>query len=78
MGQRSKPDKESPPDARVLLVAMADTTWRMFVPTIGLLILGLQMDRAYNTTPWLMLIGLGAGSALSYLLIQRQLKRFKK
>lgn len=54
---------------------MGDTTWRMFVPTIGLALLGYWLDRQWHTAPWVMLLGLIIGSALAGLLVRRQLKK---
>lgn len=64
--------------AILLLATMADTTWRMFVPIIGLLVLGLLADKQFGSTPWLMIIGLLAGIALSALLIRRQFQGVRK
>lgn len=57
---------------------MADTTWRMFVPIIGLFVLGLLADKQFATTPWLMILGLVIGTVLAALLIRQQLKRVQK
>ncbi len=62
----------------LLLVTMGDTTWRMFVPIIGLMVLGLLADQWLHTKPWIMIIGIVAGVILAALLIKRQLKRVKK
>jgi hypothetical protein len=75
-------DKQStPPDTStviLLLTTIGDTTWRMFVPTIGLLILGLLADKWLHTKPWIMIAGLALGSYLSYVLVKRQIKRVKE
>jgi F0F1-type ATP synthase assembly protein I len=79
----STSDKQSeqtkPPTSQtvILLTTMADTTWRMFVPTIGLTVLGLVGDRLAHTTPWLMVMGIVCGVVLSYVLIKRQLDGVK-
>jgi len=64
--------------AILLLATMADTTWRMFVPTIGLFVLGLLADKQFATTPWLMIVGLLVGVALTTLLIRRQFQKVQK
>lgn len=68
----------TPPDHSpvvLLLGTVADTTWRMFTPTIGLCLVGLAVDRAQATEPWFMLAGLIVGVGISTILIVRLLKR---
>ena len=55
-----------------LIIDMADTTWRMFVPTVGLLLVGHYLDIRYHTKPWLMLVGVGIGALVAALLVKRQ------
>ena len=59
----------------VLLRDMADTTWRMFVPVVGLLLAGRYMDDRFGTKPALMLLGAAIGACIAALLIKRQLKK---
>ncbi|MFZ1600185.1 MAG: AtpZ/AtpI family protein, partial [Candidatus Saccharimonas aalborgensis] len=61
----------------VMIATMADTTWRMFVPTVGLIAAGDALDGRFLTRPWLMLTGALIGSLLAALLIKRQLQRGK-
>lgn len=70
-----------PPDKStviLMLMTMADTTWRMFVPILGLLVVGLLVDKAIHTTPWLMVSGMLIGIVLAILLVRQQLQRVKK
>jgi hypothetical protein len=78
MGKGLRGAKKFPPGTRYLIATMADTTWRMFVPTVGLLLLGLQIDQAYHSLPWGTLIGLIIGSVIAGLLIRKQLNRVTK
>ena len=64
-------------DALYLIGTMADTTWRMFVPTIGLAFLGNLLDRQMQMKPWLMLLGFTIGACIAGLLIKRQLAKGK-
>ena len=59
----------------MIIATMADTTWRMFVPTVGLIVAGDALDGRFSTRPWLMLTGALTGSLVAALLIKRQLKR---
>ena len=70
-GQR--PTGKSP--AIVLSLSIADTTWRMFVPTIGCLLLGRLADNSWNTKPFGMMIGIIVGVALAGYLIKKQLDK---
>ena len=59
----------------LLLGTIADTTWRMFLPTIALAALGLYIDKRLGTAPLLAAIGGFGGLAASSYLIYRQLKK---
>ncbi len=75
-----KSDDQSPPTLQpviLLLGTMADTTWRMFVPTIGGLLLGVWGDVSWGTKPWLTVLGLVIGTALAALLVRKQLQNVK-
>lgn len=67
------PPEKSP--VTMLMGTIGDTTWRMFVPTIGLTLLGYYLDTTINTLPWFTIIGIIVGGSLSALLVYRQLKK---
>lgn len=81
MGQKPSGDTNNVPATRnessslVLLMGMADTTWRMFVPTLPLIMAGNWLDNKYATKPWLMLAGALVGGAIAAVLIYAQLRR---
>ena len=56
-----------------LLLTMADTTWRMFVPPAIFVFGGLYGDTLLHTKPWLTLIAAPVGLGISALLIKRQI-----
>lgn len=65
---------EPPVNAATFMVGtIADTTWRMFIPSIGGTLLGLWADRSWGTTPWLMIAGIALGATIAGLLVWRQL-----
>ncbi len=66
------PSSNSPTSS--VLLSLADTTWRMFIPTIGLLLLGRYFDNRFDTKPWLMFLGIIIGSALAWILVRKQLR----
>lgn len=74
-------DSPAPPSSHdtstvILLLGIAgDTTWRMFVPVIGLTALGIWGDRSFETKPWLTIIGLAIGTTIASLLVRKQLKK---
>jgi len=61
-----------------LITSMADTTWRMFVPTVGLLLVGNAFDEQLHTRPWLLLVGVAVGGCISAILIKKQLAKGNK
>lgn len=80
MRQSPKPDPVPPSDSgqnaiAVLMRDMANTTWRMFVPIVGLLLVGRYFDTKWDTKPFLMLTGALVGSAIAWALIASQLKK---
>jgi F0F1-type ATP synthase assembly protein I len=71
--QQGQPPSQS---AAVLLLSdIANTTWRMFIPSVGFTMLGLYLDTQWHTAPIMMIIGIIVGGGLSALLVYRQLKR---
>ncbi|HBH77325.1 TPA: hypothetical protein DDX46_01095 [Candidatus Saccharibacteria bacterium] len=77
----SSDDKPTPPEKTtvvLLLGTIGDTTWRMFVPTVGLTILGVIGDNMFATKPWLTVGGIIIGIIGAALLVRRQLKGIKK
>jgi len=60
----------------ILMVAtIGDTTWRMFVPTISLTVVGLLLDKTWQTTPWFLITGIVTGSLLAFWLVRSQMKK---
>lgn len=54
---------------------MADTTWRMFIPIIGLALGGVWIDRTYGTKPFITIIGIIVGTAIAAYLVRLQFKK---
>ena len=70
------PQSDSAPDALIVLIRdMADTTWRMFIPIIGGVSLGVWGDRSLAAKPWLTILGMAVGIGIAILLVRAQLKR---
>lgn len=69
------PSEGKQPDSLYLIASMADTTWRMFVPTIGLLLIGNALDEHWHTKPWLLLAGAVAGGIIAAYLVKLQLAK---
>lgn len=68
----------TPPDKStviLLLGTIGDTTWRLFVPTVGLTVLGLWADKQLDSSPWLLTLGIITGSAIAILLVRAQMKK---
>ena len=69
-----EPPKNNNSTVILLLGSMADTTWRMFVPTLAGITGGYALDNTLSTTPWLFAIGTILGCIVAGLLIRKQLR----
>ena len=58
----------------LLIGTMADTTWRMFVPTLVGITGGYALDNMLGTSPWLFAAGTILGCTVAGLLIRKQLR----
>jgi len=75
-----KAEKQTLPksgDVLVLFGTIADTTWRMFVPVIGLMLLGGTADQQFATKPLFALVGVILGSIIAGWLVIKQLHTIK-
>jgi len=62
----------------LLLSTIGDTTWRMFLPTIGATILGVYGDNQFSTKPWLTLGGIIIGTIIAAALVRNQMKKVQR
>lgn len=77
--QTTKQPQRSMTDAAILLLlTIADTTWRTFVPTIGGTILGVWLDTMFGTAPLITTIAIIVGFATSALLITLQIRKVRR
>ncbi|MEO5950318.1 MAG: AtpZ/AtpI family protein [Candidatus Saccharimonadales bacterium] len=70
-----------PPDKSTVILLMStigDTTWRMFVPSIGFTILGVVADKQFGTKPWLTAVGIIVGVFVAGLLVRLQIKKVQQ
>lgn len=58
-----------------MLSTIGSTTWRMFVPTIGLTIAGVWGDNIFATKPWLTGLGIVLGAGIAGLLVRQQMRQ---
>lgn len=78
---KKRDESPAPPEkstAILLLGTVADTTWRMFIPTIGLMLVGIMLDKSLHMKPWCMIVGLIVGTIITVLLVRRQLAALQK
>jgi F0F1-type ATP synthase assembly protein I len=54
---------------------LADVTWRLAVPVIGLSVLGIVADTSWGTKPWLTLLGSILGFVIAGKLVSLQIRR---
>jgi hypothetical protein len=74
-------DHKSPSSVPLMLTivgTLADTTWRLFVPTLGGTILGIWADRSFDSRPWFTTIGVLLGSTLAFIFVYLQIKKVQK
>ena len=76
--RQSSQSNDSPSAVRILLGDIADTTWRMFVPSVGFTLLGVWLDSLWDTKPWAMTAGLVVGVLGAYLLVAKQIKTIRR
>ncbi len=71
-------EQNTPPESSstVVFMAIADTTWRMFVPSIGFTLLGVWLDNKLQTAPWLLFLGIIVGLSVAAWAVKIQLKKF--
>ena len=62
----------------VFFVTALDTTWRMFVPTLGGTFAGIELDKLLNIAPIGVISCLVLGIILSIVLISRQITHVRK
>lgn len=64
--------------AASMILMIADTTARLFIPTIGGTVLGIWADHRFDTKPWLTVAGVTGGAVLAYLFVFMQLRSIKR
>jgi hypothetical protein len=62
----------------VIFATIGDTTWRMFVPTVGFTLLGVWLDGVFGLKPWLMFGGIVIGFLGAYALVAHQMGMIKR
>jgi len=62
----------------ILVVTALDTTWRMFLPTIGGTFAGIGLDKWLNIAPLATIVCIILGFTLSVVLITRQLMTIRR
>lgn len=62
----------------IFALTALDTTWRIFVPTLGGVFLGIGLDAEWHSAPTATIICLILGTTLSTILIIRQLINVRK
>ena len=62
----------------ILARTMIGTMWRMFLPTIGLTLLGLWLDNVSGTKMRWLLAGVISGAIISVILVALQIAKIKQ
>jgi len=78
-----KPDKQTDSTVSAQQVVsmvwatFGDTTWRLFVPSVGGCILGVWADNSWGTTPLMIIIGTALGISCAIWLVVLQYRKVK-
>jgi len=76
--QRDSSEVASKQTALLLFGTIADTTWRMFVPSVGGALLGVWADNNFGTKPWFTVAGVTVGLAVVVGLVWLQIKATRR
>ena len=83
-GKKNSQTAGEPEALGTILATIGDTTWRMFVPSIGFTLLGVWADTRIltftgesATKPWFMVAGIVIGCLGAVLLVKKQLADIK-
>jgi len=76
--KKSQTDRRPLSAPMILVFTALDTTWRIFIPTLGGTFLGLGIDAWLGVAPIGLIVCLIIGAGLSFLLIARQLSNVRK
>ena len=83
-GKKNSQTADEPEALGTILATIGDTTWRMFVPSIGFTLLGVWADTRIltftgesATKPWFMVAGIIIGCLGAVLLVKKQLADIK-
>ena len=83
-GKKNSQTAGEPEALGTILATIGDTTWRMFVPSIGFTLLGVWADTRIltftgesATKPWFMVAGIIIGCLGAVLLVKKQLSDIK-
>lgn len=78
-----KPEKQTDKDisaqqvVSVMWATFGDTTWRLFVPSVGGTLLGAWADESWGTTPLMIIIGTALGMSCAIWLVVLQYRKVK-
>ncbi len=78
---RDQPTTETPQAENQVLIVFGDiieTTWRIFLPLVGMAVCGIYADMSFNTIPWYTLSSMAVGGVIAALLVRQQLKGISK
>jgi F0F1-type ATP synthase assembly protein I len=72
--QQLRPQRRNPNSNLAIIATLADTSWRIALPTLTLAGLGITGDLKLATRPWLTIAGTVLGFGLAALLVRQQLR----
>jgi F0F1-type ATP synthase assembly protein I len=78
MAKKEKATLPKSSDILLLFATVADTTWRLFVPTLGGVLLGIWADQTVGSRPLWTIVGVICGTIVSLYLVYEQLQGVNK
>ena len=61
-----------------LLALTGEIGWKLALPLLVMMLIGIKLDRAYHTTPLFMLLGMALSLSTSIILIGRMIARLNR
>ena len=71
-------DKTESDHIFIIFRTIVDTTWRMFLPTIGFTVFGAWLDAVLGAKPWMMIGGILLGFLVASGLVAVQIRAIKR
>jgi len=72
------PSGSKPEFLSTLAMDLLNTAWRIALPVVGFVLIGIVADRRFDTAPWFTLLAMVVGFGVAGLLVKKQLAAIEK